>query len=81
MILSIDNQTANYLKRLLKNDNWWCAKKIVEAIDKQEENEKIRHECHHEWGEYIGKENCCTKCSAYDINGGMEWTLKKNSML
>lgn len=75
MQISIDNQTAEYVKDKLKNDTWWCATKMVDIINKAQEEDKKRAKCHHKWGKYEGKKECCVKCGTWGINQGEEWTL------
>ena len=76
MQISIDNQTALYIKTKLKGDTWWCATKIIELIDRGFDLEKTRSECKHKWGKYKGKKECCVYCGTYDIGMGEEWTLE-----
>jgi len=77
MNISIDDQTADFLLLTLKGNTWWPAVKVTDAINKEKVEQKIRAECKHEPGEYIGKKNCCVICGGLSEWEGESWTLKK----
>lgn len=76
MQISIDNQIANYLINKLRGDTYWCAGKVLKEIENGFKQDKIRLECKHKFGIYIGKKKCCVKCGGLSEGISESWTLK-----
>ena len=83
MALYLDDQTGPVLKclletRLKESPKDFVSKRLLDAVN-ADDNRKIGiSDCKHVEGEYVGKKTCCVKCEGnFKVGHGISWSLKK----
>lgn len=84
MALYLEPKEKDLLKPILKSmvetktGEYWIAESILKKIYSDEQRLEEMKNCKHEYGEYKGKKECCTKCHNLDIGMGESWELIDN---
>lgn len=80
MAIYLDDQTRPYLERLIKkavehSEKDFVAGRLQKMLEGDRERLQGITECKHKYAEYLGFKECCSKCGAFGIGMGEEWSF------